>query len=97
MNLLNKYTSFSIIVILLAIMDGFNFYWPHNDGFFSLTYGPGSSSWDAWHVCKRLIFAVIFIDCFGFKPKSYTWWFKGGIFALIAWMGQYIIYDVLIK
>ena len=97
MNLLNKSSSFAIIVILLAIMDGFNFYWPHNDGFFSLTYGEGSNDWDAWHICKRAVFGVIFINYYGFKLDSFLWWFKVAVFALIAWLGQYVIYDVLIK
>ncbi len=88
---------FGIVVMFMAFMDGFNFVFPHNEGFFSLTYGEGSSSWDIWHVLKRLILFVIFIYMFGVKPKKGTWWLAGGIFALIAWLGQVLIYDVLIK
>ncbi len=55
MNLLNKYVSFGIIVLLMAIMDGFNFVLPNNAGFFSLT--PGY--FDAWHMSKLLILIII--------------------------------------
>ena len=91
------YAYFAVIIMLMAFMDGFNFYFPHNDGFLSLTYGPGSNSWDAWHVLKRLILVVIFIYMAGFRPKKVMWWIHGGLFALIAYVGQRLIYNTLIK
>jgi hypothetical protein len=78
-------------------MDGFNFYFPHNDGWFSLTYGEGSNNWDAWHILKRALLLVLFIDAYGFKIKNGFWWEAALYWTLTAWIGQYIIYDLFIK
>jgi len=94
---MTEYIYFGIIVMLMAFMDGFNFHFPHNKGWFSLTYGEGSNSWDIWHILKRSILLVIFIYMFGFEITKWIWWVNGIAFALIAWLLQYLIYDVLIK
>ena len=94
---MEPYIYFVIIVMLMAFMDGFNFYFPHNKGWFSLTYGPGSNSWDIWHILKRLILLVIFIYMFGFYPEQLAWWLHGMGFALIAYALQRLIFNTLIK
>ena len=92
-----KYRTFLIVVVLMAFMDGFNFYFPHNDGWFSLTYGPGSNNWDAWHTLKRMILLVLFIDAHGFKFKDGYWWEYAILYLGTAYIGQLLIYDVFIK
>ena len=88
---------FTSIVILLAFMDGFNFYFPHNEGWSSLTYGEGSNNLDIWHLLKRLILLILFVQACGIKLKKPLWWFYAIIFTLIAYFGQVLIYDVFIK
>ena len=88
--------------MMMAFMDVLNFRMPHNNGWLSLTYGVDritfmGMSVDAWHVCKKLIQLLIFIYMFGIHFKKGTWWLAGGMFALIAWCGHVLIYDVLIK
>ena len=87
---------FSIIVFIEAGMDGFAFHWPHNQGFFSLTYGPDRITFlgmpfDAWHLLKRLLQLLIIFYMVG---KD---WFNLIVLALIALVGQVIIYNFLIK
>ena len=94
---MTEYIYFGIIVMLMAFMDVFNFKLPHNKGWFSLTYGPGSNNWDVWHILKRGILLTIFLYMFGFYPEQLAWWLHGMGFALIAYIGQVLIYDVLIK
>ena len=91
------YLYFSIIIFILACMDGFNFHFPHNKGWFSLTYGKNRISWDAWHTLKRLLLLVIFFYMAGIRPDSFMWWVHGGLFALLAYLGQRLIYNTLIK
>lgn len=88
---------FSTIVMFMAFMDGFNFYFPHNEGFFSLTYGEGSTSWDIWHVLKRGILFVVFMYMFKVQYKKWIWWVYVMIFIGIAHFGQLLIYNTLIK
>jgi len=94
-----------IIVIataMLALMDGFNFYWPHNKGFFSLTYGVDritvwGFSADAWHMLKRLLIADIIYGLIGLHYLDIRWWAKVGLLAFIAAAMQGIIYNGIIK
>lgn len=87
---------FSSAVIVLAIMDGLNFYWPHNQGFYSLTYGAErftilGKSMDAWHVLKMIIILILGLPLL---KKSIHHLIT---LALIAWLGQELIYHQLIK
>ena len=88
------YAYFTVVVILMASMDSFNFYFPHNDGFWSLNY---KGSWDAWHLLKRGVLFVVFMLPAGFRPKKVMWWVHGSLFALIAYLGQRLIYNTLTK
>lgn len=95
MNLLNnKYLAFTLIVVLMAIMDGLNFVLPHNQGFFSLTYGD----FDAWHLCKILILTII-AGHFIWDKKS-NWkinMLRLGVLCGIAYFGQRFVYNFLFK
>lgn len=95
MNLLNnKYLAFTLIVVLMAIMDGLNFVLPHNQGFFSLTYGDI----DAWHLCKILILAIIAIHFIWNKDSKWQMnILRLGALGVIAYMGQLFIYNFLFK
>ena len=93
MNLLNKYVSFSIIVILLAIMDGLNFAMPHNTGFYSLTSGY----FDAWHLAKFIILLIIGIQFIWIEDKWQTNMLRLCALAVIALIGQLLIYNFLFK
>ena len=93
MNIINKYLSFTLIVILMAVMDGLNFLVPHNTGFFSLTGG----GLDLWHISKRVILLIIAIV---FLQWGFNWWKNiiGYIaFGLIAYFGQLFFYNYLFK
>ncbi len=94
---MKKWYIFLGIVTLMALMDSLNFYFPHNNGWLSLTYGEGSNNWDAWHVAKRLILVLVFYLCTGLKYKELEWWKMAGRYALTALFVQYLIFDVLIK
>jgi len=85
---------FTVIVVFMAFMDGFNFYFPHNDGFWSLNY-DGSN--DIWHWLKRGLLFVVFMYMYGFKYKQVYWYLKLLGFALIALAGQVLIFDLFIK
>ncbi len=95
MNLLNKYISFTLIVILKAIADGFNFVIPHNTGFFSLTSG-----WfDAWHLCFWFILLIIGLNFVGIWHK-FNWQMnllKLVAFGVIAFLLQQFVYNFLFK
>ena len=94
MNLLNKWFSFTLIVILMATMDGLNFVLPHNQGFFSLTY----SGFDAWHLCKIIILIIIAVHFIW--NKQINWkinMLRLGVLGGIAWSAQRFIYNFLFK
>ena len=93
MNLLNKYISFSLIVILLAIMDGLNFTMLHNNGFFSLTSGY----FDAWHLSKFFILLIIGIQFIWSKDKWQTNMLRLCALGVIAYAGQLLVYNFLFK
>jgi len=97
MNLLNKYVSFSIIVVLLAVMDGLNFTMLHNTGFFSLTYGEGSTWFDAWHMSKFLILLIISIHFVWVEDKWQTNMLRLCATGVIAFIGQLLVYNFLFK
>jgi hypothetical protein len=78
----------------MAVMDGFNFHFKHNNGFWSLNY-KGSN--DAWHWLKRGILAMIFYILCGFEPLTFEWWLNVFIYILLAWWGQFLIYKLIIK
>ena len=76
-------------------MDGLSFYWPHNQGFFSLTYGPDrftilGKSADAWHSLKVLLLLYIAVEKVGLNWRLIV---AAGIFMAT----QLIIYNWLIK
>lgn len=95
MNLLNsKYLAFTLIVVLMAIMDGLNFVLPHNQGFFSLTY----SGFDAWHLCKILILTIIAIHFIWDKDSKWQInMLKLGALGVIAYLGQLFVFNFLFK
>lgn len=96
-NVTNKWVAFFLICALKATQDGLNFAMSHNQGFFSLTYGPGSSWFDAWHiswVLVLIIIAVNFIDWF----EDIKWQMKVlklVAYGIIAYITQWFIYNVL--
>ena len=90
-----KYIYFTLVVILMAVMDGINFVLPHNDGFWSLTYGADRIWPDAWHLCKLGILFILYID--GTEFKNRTWIIKAAAFMFIAVAGQLIFYTYLFK
>ncbi len=92
---MKKWYIFLAIVTLMAFMDGLNFHFPHNNGWLSFTYGEGSNNWDAWHVAKRTILALVFYLCFGLEYKTFQWWKRAGIYAGTAYAVQYLIFDWL--
>lgn len=95
----NKYFVFFFICAMLAIMDGINFTLPHNNGFFSLTYGEGSSPFDAWHIAKILVLAVIALK-FIWKSDEINWQMNGLrllTVGFIAFITQLFIYNFLFK
>ena len=96
MNLLNnKYLAFTLIVVLMAIMDGLNFVLLHNQGFFSLTYNGG---FDAWHLCKIIILIIIAVHFIW--NKQINWkinMLRLGVLGGIAWGAQRFIYNFLFK
>ena len=93
MNLLNKYVSFALIVILLAIMDGLNFIIPHDAGFYSLTSGY----FDAWHLSKFIILLIIGIQFIWIKDKWQINMLRLCALGVIAYIGQLLIYNFLFK
>jgi len=90
-----RWISFTLICILKAIADGFNFVVPHNSGFFSLTDG-----WfDAWHLCFWFILLIIGINFVG-KWSKLNWrinMLKFVAFGAIAYVVQRFIYNFLFK
>lgn len=93
---INEIIYFAIIVAILALMDGFNFSFEHNRGFWSLTYGPDrftilGKSADIWHVLKMGLLAMI-----GYKLINKSW-LNWVALILVAYFGQLIIYTYLIK
>ena len=97
MKLFNKYISFSVIVILLAIMDGINFVMPHNNGFFSLTYGLDKLWLDAWHAAKILMLLIIAVQFMWVKDKWNTNMLRLCALGVIAYIGQLLVYNFLFK
>ncbi|GAG00456.1 unnamed protein product [marine sediment metagenome] len=93
MNLLNKYVSFSIIVLLLAVMDGLNFVMPHDTGFYSLTSGY----FDAFHLSKFIILLIIGIQFIWSKDKWQTNMLRLCALGVIAFIGQLLVYNFLFK
>ena len=93
MNLLNKYVSFALIVILLAIMDGLNFIMPHDAGFYSLTSGY----FDAWHLSKFIILLIIGIQFIWVEDKWQINMLRLCALGFIALAGQLLIYNFMFK
>jgi hypothetical protein len=93
MNLLNKYVSFSVLVILKAVRDYLNFQVEYNTGFFSLTDG----FWDAWHLCGWLMFLIIGIQFVWNKSKWQDNMLRLGALGVIAFCGQLLFYNFLFK
>ena len=94
MNLLNKYVSFGILVILKAVMDYLNFQVEHNTGFYSLTDGW----WDLWHLCGWLIFFLIAIHLVKWnKPNWQKSMLQYLVLGFMALIGQLFFYNFLFK
>ncbi len=96
MNLLNnKWIDFTLICVLKAIADGFNFVIPHNTGFFSLTSG-----WfDAWHLCFWFILLIIGKNFVG-KWNKFNWQInllRLCAYGAIAYGVQRFVYNYLFK
>jgi len=62
------YALFGILVIIKALMDVLDFYWPHDNGYFSLH--TGENKFDAWHTLGVLLFAIIAIRLFGLNFRD---------------------------
>lgn len=59
---------FGTLVIIKALMDVLDFYWPHDNGYFSLHTGPHKL--DAWHTLGVLFFTIIAIRLFGMNFRD---------------------------
>jgi hypothetical protein len=93
MNILNKYVSFSVLVILKAVRDYLNFQVEYDTGFFSLTSGW----WDLWHICGWLMFLLIGIHFVWDKSNWKKSMLKLGVLGFIALIGQLLFYNFLFK
>ena len=72
-------------------MDGFNFQVPYDTGFWSLNTEGGWFKLDIWHLLKIIMLGWIAIPLA--KKNLWKWLYLAGI----AFAGQIIIYNLLIK
>jgi hypothetical protein len=90
-----EFVLFGVVVSLLAIMDGFNFARPHNNGWWSLNY-DGSN--DVWHWTKRGVLITVAITALSDRYRHlWDWLIRLIIMGIIALAGQLFIYNYLFK
>ena len=93
---------FTAVLTVLAVMDGLVFYWPHNQGFFSLTYGADrfvvlGQSMDAWHLLKRLLILLLYTWAVKVEIKRFKWWVGLGIVVVMSYLIQTLLFNWVIK
>jgi len=88
---MNRYLYFGVVILILAIMDGFNFQVPYDRGFWSLNTMGGLFKFDIWHLLKIGLLFWIAIPLA--KHHAVRW----ALFGVLAFFGQLIIYNLLFK